>query len=434
MHMSEFEADIDTDTDTCKSKQIRSLPLQRPKGMATAAPAIKELKRTDQVSRDLDQWKKDRTDWERQTRNARAKRMEKNEKEYKERGERPPTQEETKAKVAEARQKRKLNKATASRIHQKRKIEKAKGDALFAEELAVYNQSIEDAVGVVPNLKAGIRPNVRAAAKATLASVFPETDETGHDSGGDSDCSVRELAKLRYVPKNVARSTVAYYEGIKLKGRTSKKVDILNPSWVKDKFTPKFVEFLQLAASRRNTKNSWIDVPVGAPLANIASTQSLDLSIHVQYTQNNHSTCLFKGCASAFHFHGMRLLASTISSTAGKYTDKPSHEQLEHLVSIVKQAQPKTRVQKWFKKTKAMTLDVLADKSSNVTVVIPLGKDGGVQHAVTILDDHIFDSTQAYAMHLTKESLDWCCNNSQGYRRVYMAVRFTMPKSPPAKF
>ena len=156
--------------------------------------------------------------------------------------------------------------------------------------------------------------------------MFPETDQTGRDSGGDSDHSVEELAKLRYIPRNVARSTVAYYKGMQLKGCTSKKVELLNPSWVKDKFTPKFVEFLQLAASRKDTKGSWIDVPVGAPVVDIASTSdSVDMSTRVQYTQHNHSTCLFKGCASAYHFHGMCALASTISSTASKYTDKPTH-------------------------------------------------------------------------------------------------------------
>ena len=155
-------------------------------------------------------------------------------------------------------------------------------------------------------------------------------------------------------------------------------------------------------------------------------------NIASNYTQHDHSTCLFKGCASAYYFHGKRGLACTISSKASKYTDKPTHEQLEHLVSILKQAQPKTRVQKWLTKKKAMSLDVLNQKSHHITVVVPLGKDGGVQHVMTILDNHIFDSTQEYAMHLTKKSLDWCCNNSKGYQRVYMAVRFTMPKSPPA--
>jgi hypothetical protein len=43
--------------------------------------------------------------------------------------------------------------------------------------------------------------------------------------------------------------------------------------------------------------------------------------------------------------------------------------------------------------------------------VIPLGGDGGIGHAITIVGDLIFDSTQTHALKLGKNTLDWCCAN-----------------------
>ena len=57
-------------------------------------------------------------------------------------------------------------------------------------------------------------------------------------------------------------------------------------------------------------------------------------------------------------------------------------------------------------------------------VAIMLGADGGAQHAVTIVQDLIFDSNLKRALKLTKESLDWCCNCEGGYVMLKSAVKF----------
>ena len=43
------------------------------------------------------------------------------------------------------------------------------------------------------------------------------------------------------------------------------------------------------------------------------------------------------------------------------------------------------------------------------TVVVPQGRDGSVNHAVCIVDDLVFDSTQPKALKLCRETLDWVC-------------------------
>ena len=73
---------------------------------------------------------------------------------------------------------------------------------------------------------------------------------------------------------------------------------------------------------------------------------------------------------------------------------------------------------------KYLRFDVLNDISSEPTMLIPWGGDAGTHHAVTVVGHYIFDSTTNHALHLTKESLDWCCNTRLGYMRAYFAIRF----------
>ena len=56
-------------------------------------------------------------------------------------------------------------------------------------------------------------------------------------------------------------------------------------------------------------------------------------------------------------------------------------------------------------------------------IVILVGNDGSMNHAVTVVDDLIFDSTQTYALKKTKESLDWICG-AKGFRVMHHAYHF----------
>jgi hypothetical protein len=60
------------------------------------------------------------------------------------------------------------------------------------------------------------------------------------------------------------------------------------------------------------------------------------------------------------------------------------------------------------------------------TLVVPVGWDGSMSHAVTVVDDLIFDSTQTHAFKLTRQSIDWICGDC-GCRELAVAVRFQHP-------
>ena len=76
------------------------------------------------------------------------------------------------------------------------------------------------------------------------------------------------------------------------------------------------------------------------------------------------------------------------------------------------------------KKTTDMTInDLVNSKTEFPTVVIPMGDDKSVGHAVCVVDDLIFDSTQKTALKLCKDSLDWICGD-EGCQEIYSALRF----------
>ena len=95
-----------------------------------------------------------------------------------------------------------------------------------------------------------------------------------------------------------------------------------------------------------------------------------------------------------------------------------------NLYSIV--LQPAKKIWKFFQKrrNRKITLQEVLDVVTPFpTIVIPCGNDDSVNHAVCVVDDLIFDSTQPYALKLTRQSFDWICGDG-GCGSVYLVLRF----------
>ena len=67
---------------------------------------------------------------------------------------------------------------------------------------------------------------------------------------------------------------------------------------------------------------------------------------------------------------------------------------------------------------------LIHSQSPYPTVVIPRCKDGGIQHAVCVVDDLVFDSTQEVALKLQLETFEWICSVNDGFNEVAEAYRF----------
>jgi hypothetical protein len=121
---------------------------------------------------------------------------------------------------------------------------------------------------------------------------------------------------------------------------------------------------------------------------------------------------------------------SVVSSLATKYMYTSVDEQLNKLGSIAQENDCDLLVTKWVTRKRVGKFDLKMETSHRwALVVIPLGGDGGIGHAITIVGDLIFDSTQSHALKLGKNSLDWCCANDRGFESIYMAIKFALKKA-----
>jgi hypothetical protein len=94
-----------------------------------------------------------------------------------------------------------------------------------------------------------------------------------------------------------------------------------------------------------------------------------------------------------------------VSSMATKYMYTPVDEQLNKLGSIAQENDCDLLVTKWMTRKRVGKFDLKMETSHRwALVVIPLGGDGGIGHAITIVGDLIFDSTQSHALKLGKNS------------------------------
>ena len=75
--------------------------------------------------------------------------------------------------------------------------------------------------------------------------------------------------------------------------------------------------------------------------------------------------------------------------------------------------------------------DLLKENTSFPTVVVPEGQNDDVGHAITVVDDLIFDST--HALKLCRELLEWTCG-FYGIKNICFAVWFEQQVNvPPLK-
>jgi hypothetical protein len=174
----------------------------------------------------------------------------------------------------------------------------------------------------------------------------------------------------------------------------------------------------------------WIYVQVGDARQDKKPPSDLVTKFPVHYTQKNHNTCLFKSVASAMHHLNKKQIASDVSSMATKYMYTSVDKKLNKLGSIAQENECDLLVTKYMTRKRVGKFDLKKETSHRwALVVIPLGGDGGIGHAITIVGDFIFDSTQSHALKLGKNSLDWCCaSNDRGFASIYMAIKFAGKK------
>jgi hypothetical protein len=209
---------------------------------------------------------------------------------------------------------------------------------------------------------------------------------------------VTELFKIRYTPLNPSRGVDrAQYHALHMttepgeeEGTTIKKtvlLERLNPIWMGQRFDPKFLRMVQTASSPAGFYMKWIYVPVGDARQDKKPPSDLVTNFPVHYTQKNHDTCLFKNVALALHQLNKKQIAYVVSSMAMKYMYTPVDKQLNKLGSIAQENDCDLLVTKWMTRERVGKFDQKLETSHRwALVVIPLSGDGGIGHAITILE------------------------------------------------
>jgi hypothetical protein len=138
--------------------------------------------------------------------------------------------------------------------------------------------------------------------------------------------------------------------------------------------------------------------------------------------------------------------ANHLSFAWKKVENHDMDDQIKTLIEMIQKEAPcygkakvynKTSRKRGKKKNHHITIEEIVNSPKNVPfvtplLVIPAGKDGSVNHAVVVVDDLVFDSTQSHALKLKQETFEWICGEP-GFERVYLAYHFFEPMNKTTK-
>ena len=353
-----------------------------------------------------------------------------------------------KGKKEEKAQKQK-HEALAKKEEEKNK--KAEVDAQMESEAAAYvaaHGTPEEIAAFVERWsnsyeKKYKKQNTEKAKREYLEKVFPEWKITKAEKKEykerlkkakpavkkmlqNMDVEINQISKMKYIMKE---DQVPHYAG-RIRTPKGREGDIkhLTAEYVEQLFQPKYIAILQ------GTPNTWYQVPLGDSSDDIAPSALLT-DVYLEYEQKNEDHCLFYSFCSALDYMGKEHTGQLISVLAKKNKHMDSTKQMKNLDNAVKEHLPIIGTPTVFNqrgKKKTMTVkSLINEKSPWPTIVIPRAHDGGISHAITVIDDLIFDSTQEKAMKLTKESLDWICIKNGGIESIYAAHRYCQKYNLP---
>jgi hypothetical protein len=185
-----------------------------------------------------------------------------------------------------------------------------------------------------------------------------------------------------------------------------------------------------------SSPNIWYPVPAGKCNPNDAPS-SLKTKVLVRFQQHDQDYCLLHSFANALDYIGMSLEARIIAKNIKReIKDRSLDSGLDLIKLLVSEHVPSLANYETFgmlaKKKKKSTNRHLSieqlcrEKTPYPTIVIPSGNDGSVNHAVCVVDDLVFDSTQNYALKLKKGSFDFAVG-PKGASGIFGAIRFYRP-------
>jgi len=248
----------------------------------------------------------------------------------------------------------------------------------------------------------------------------------------DMEAQSKQVCDAMYVPSSYdpEQPEEPYFPGhfrvMEVHGR--KKVpsaDRVRSMWMTYNFEAKFL------VCCRMRPRQWIPVPIGDGSKRRAPVELLT-DVPLKYVQKEQeSLCLYYSLASVLHYLGWRRAARDVCKLGMDSQHLPGKDQVGTLLAHLQASVPQFgRTVKYNKATSSKGTrvldleDLIRNKTTRPLVLIPLACDGQVSHAVCIIDDLVFDSTQQRAMKLIMDSLHWSCGRC-GFESVWEAYLLT---------
>ena len=180
----------------------------------------------------------------------------------------------------------------------------------------------------------------------------------------------------------------------------------------------------------------WVYVPIGNTRDDVAP-MAFQTTIECAYQQKDANFCLCYSLASALHYVGLKEEGKLIANLAEDSINLDQRQQIEYICLHMQDIVPRIGLYQMFgnvwnkhkkRKKEDITIPTLVQQYTPFpTIVVPLGKDGSISHAVTVVDDLVFDSTQKYALTLSHKCFHWICGGLGTSDQVWGAIRFNRP-------
>ena len=278
------------------------------------------------------------------------------------------------------------------------------------------------------NLIKAYRGKNVVTASETRAKLNEEKNMTTKDRNKSRKQSAekKEVAMIRYRPGKPGEYIATF--DVK-KARDNREISLISCKWVRSWLS---ITHYRLAMM---LPEYWLHVPAGNSRkeGDLAPIELLT-NVRIKYPQGKRNLCLVKSVVSALYYMDLKHESGMLDNLCHLYNDLPLPMAIKQLKNDIMKIIPQIGLSTTYnlprcfgsrkKQQKKIQLDsIIATKTPFPTVVIPLGLDDGVNHAVCVVDDLIFDSTQPMALALSKPSFDYICSRD-GCKGIYLAVRF----------
>jgi hypothetical protein len=182
-------------------------------------------------------------------------------------------------------------------------------------------------------------------------------------------------------------------------------------------------------------RNRWVEIPTGAYKRKFQDLDKYDVNVPKSFRLQpvGERSCVFNSLINALHYINDyagrdQLLKNLQTSLNYEKMSLVSHSRAALAAQIMNKEVTGYQIQI------LKNFDILENRSMWPTLCVLKGSDFSINHAITVVENYIFDSNRSCAMKLMKSYLDWRCSDFAGEQKfvaVHTAYRFNKIKPRP---